>query len=159
LLALNWAVCDKSKDYLYDTQFTVLTTIPWPTCSQQQNSTPLGIDGLNHIPQTYSDNRETISVESVQAICNFILPKAYIESLAVNPDIVPAFEEDIQDDYIIDWVKAQSMGPVIKPFMEYVREGRKPKATDVGPTPLLRQLSHLRLVDDVLYRVKTRRDN
>jgi hypothetical protein len=28
LLALNWAVCDKSKDYLYDTQFTVLTTIP-----------------------------------------------------------------------------------------------------------------------------------
>ena len=116
-------------------------------------------DGLNHIPQTYSDNRETISVESVQAICNFILPKAYIESLAVNPDIIPAFEEDIQDDDIIDWVKAQSMGPVIKPFIEYVREERKPKATDVGPTPLLRQLSHLHLVDDVLYRVKTRRDN
>jgi hypothetical protein len=71
-------------------------------------------DGLNHIPQTYSDNRETISVESVQAICNFILPKAYIESLAVNPDIVPSFEEDIQDDDIIDWVKAQSMGPGLR---------------------------------------------
>jgi hypothetical protein len=70
-------------------------------------------DDLNHIPQTYSDNRETISIESVQAICNFILPKAYIESLAVNP----AFEEDIQDVDIIDWVKAQSVGPVIKQQM------------------------------------------
>jgi hypothetical protein len=25
---LKWAVCDKFKDYLYGTQFTVLTTIP-----------------------------------------------------------------------------------------------------------------------------------
>lgn len=44
------------------------------------------------------------------------------------------------------------MDPVIKPFIKYVRERRKPKAADVGPTPLLRQFSHLRLVDDVLYR-------
>ena len=80
-----------------------------------------------------------------------ILPKAYIESLAVNPDIVPSFEEDTQDDDIIDWVKAQAIDPVIKPFIKYVKEGRKPKTADVGPTPLLRQFSHLRLVDDVLY--------
>jgi hypothetical protein len=52
----------------------------------------------------------------------------------------------------IYWVKAQAMDPVIKPFIKYVRERRKPKAADVGPTPLLRQFSHLRLVDDVLYR-------
>jgi hypothetical protein len=116
-------------------------------------------DGLNHIPQSYSNNRETIFIESVHASCNSILPKAYIESLAVNPDIVSAFEEDIQDDDIIDWVKAQAIDSVIKPFIKYVREGKKPKATYVGPSPLLRQLSHLRLVDDVLYRVKTRRDN
>jgi hypothetical protein len=82
-------------------------------------------DGLSRIPQTYSDNRKTISIESVQAICNSILPKAYIESLAVNPDIVPSIEEDTQDDDIIDWVKAQAMDPVIKPFIKYVRESRK----------------------------------
>ena len=91
-------------------------------------------DGLSCIPQTYSDNREVISIESVQAICNSILPKAYIESLAVNPDIIPSLEEDIQlqDDDIIDWVKVQTMDPVIKPFIKYVGEGRKPKAADVG---------------------------
>jgi hypothetical protein len=66
--------------------------------------------------------------------------KAYIENLAVNPDIVPSLEEDTQDDDIIDRVKAQAMDPVIKPFIKYVRERRKPKAADVGPTPLLRQL-------------------
>jgi transposase InsO family protein len=109
-------------------------------------------DGPSRTPQTYPDNRKTISIESVQAICNSILPKAYIESLAVNPDIVPSIAEDTQDDDIIDWVKAQAMDPVIKPFIKYVRERRKPTAADVGTTPLLRQFSHLRLVDDVLYR-------
>jgi hypothetical protein len=103
-------------------------------------------DCLSRIPHTYSDNRKTISIESVQAICNSILPKAYIESLAVNPDIVPSIEDDTQDDDIIDWVKAQAMDPVIKPFIKYVRERRKPKAADVGTTLLLRQLIHLRIV-------------
>jgi trans-aconitate methyltransferase len=42
-----------------------------------------------------------------------------------------------RDDDIIDWVKAQAMDPVIKPFIKYVRERRKPKAADVGTTPLL----------------------
>ena len=55
------------------------------------------------------------------------------------------------------------MDPVIKSLIKYVRERRKPKAADVGPTPLLRQLSHLCLVDDVLYREviigEDRRDN
>jgi hypothetical protein len=60
-----------------------------------------------------------------QKWCRYsILPKAYIESLAVNPDIVPSLEEDTQDDDIIDWVKAQAMDPVIKPFIKYVRERR-----------------------------------
>jgi hypothetical protein len=180
-LALKWAVCDKFKDYLhvYGTKFTVLTDNNpmtyvlttakldatghrWLAALAAFNFNILyrpgnkngDADGLSRIPQTYSnsDNRETISIESVQAICNSILPKAYIENLAVNPDIVPSLEEDTQDDDIIDWVKAQAMDPVIKPFIKYVRERRKPKAADVGPTPLLRQFSHLRLVDDVLYR-------
>ena len=89
----------------------------------------------------------------MQVICNSILHTACIESLVVNPDIVLSLEEDTQDDDIIDWIKAHAMDPVIKPFIKYVREGIKPKAADVGPTPLLRQFSQLRLVDDVLYRV------
>ena len=151
-LALKWAVCDKFKDYLYGTKFTVLTDNNpmtyvlttakldatghrWLAALAAFNFSILyrpgkkngDADGLSRIPQTYSDNRETISIEYVQAICNSILPKAYIESLAVNPDIVPSLEEDTQDDDIIDWVKAQAMDPVIKPFIKYVRERRNLK--------------------------------
>jgi hypothetical protein len=56
-LALKWTVCDKCKDYLYGTHSLCRrTTIPRPTCSQQQNSTPLGIYcslPLLHLISTY----------------------------------------------------------------------------------------------------------
>jgi hypothetical protein len=176
-LALKWAVCDKFKDYLYGTKFTVLTDNNPMTCvltTAKLDATGHiwlaalaafnfnilyrpgkkngDADGLSRIPQTYSDNRETISIEYVQAICKSILPKAYIESLAVNPDIVPSLEEDTQDDDIIDWVKAQAMDPVIKPFIKYVRERRNLKQQMLDLHHFCDSCSHLRLVDDVLYR-------
>jgi hypothetical protein len=55
----------------------------------------------------------------------------------------------------LEYVCGMRLRPSASPFLfpgRYVRERRKPKAADVGPTPLLRQFSHLRLVDDVLYR-------
>ena len=44
------------------------------------------------------------------------------------------------------------MDPVIQPFVQHVRDGKKPTTAEVGPTPLLKQFHHLILKDGVLYR-------
>ncbi|VDI40425.1 Hypothetical predicted protein [Mytilus galloprovincialis] len=58
-----------------------------------------------------SDSGEVISIESVQAICNSQLPNTFIESLAVNPDVVQSDddEDEYKDEDIIDWKQAQAM--------------------------------------------------
>ena len=188
-LALKWAVCDKYKDYLYGSNFSVLTDnnpMTYVLTSAKLDATGHrwlaalaafnftiqyrpgkkngDADGLSRIPQSAEmdnsdDRRETISIESVQAICNSTLPKAYIESLAVDPDVLPLHDDEASSDTIIDWAKAQDMDPIISPMAKYVKDGRKPTVAEVGPTPLLRQFCHLRLKDGVLYREVTISDD
>ncbi|VDI75342.1 Hypothetical predicted protein [Mytilus galloprovincialis] len=101
-----------------------------------------------------SDSGEIISIESGQAICNSQLPNIFVESLAVNPDVVQSDddEDEYKDEDIIDWKQAKVMDSQIAPFVRYVREGRKPTTADVGSSLLLRQFQHLILKDGVLYR-------
>ncbi|CAG2185167.1 unnamed protein product [Mytilus edulis] len=100
------------------------------------------------------DSGEVISIESVQAICNSQLPNTFIESLAVNPDVVQSDddEDEYKDEDIINWKQAQAMDSQIAPFVRYVKEGRKPTTAEVGSSLLLRQFQHLILKDGVLYR-------
>ncbi|CAG2185182.1 unnamed protein product [Mytilus edulis] len=96
-------------------------------------------DGLSRIPDAQnidSDSGEVISIESVQAICNSQLPNTFIESLAVNPDVVQSDddEDEYKDEDIIDWKQAQAMDSQIAPFVRYVKEGRKPTTAE-RPTP------------------------
>ncbi|CAG2197841.1 unnamed protein product [Mytilus edulis] len=43
--------------------------------------------------------------------------KAYIDSLAVNPAVIPSQEEDIPDTETVDWATAQAMDTTIKSLM------------------------------------------
>ena len=174
-LALKWAVCEKFRDYLYSAPFTVLTDnnpMTYVLTSAKLDATGHrwlaslaafdfdiiyrpgksngDADALSRLPP---DDMETISKESVQAICNSAT-SALVESLAVDPSSLPSDEdedEDIPED-IIDWKRAQEMDPLLKQFARYVRDGRRPTVAEVGPTPLIRQFPHLHLKDDVLFR-------
>jgi hypothetical protein len=116
-LALKWSICDKFKDYLYGQRFTVLTDNNpvtyvlttakldatghrWLTALSTFNfdikyrpgKNNADADALSHLPAVHDSEGCTITSESVQAICDSMIPKSYVESLAVSPEIV---EEDL----------------------------------------------------------------
>ncbi|KAL3856603.1 hypothetical protein ACJMK2_011338, partial [Sinanodonta woodiana] len=51
---------------------------------------------------------------------------AYVENLAINPDVIPSTNDDEPDEDIIDWAKAQAMDTEIKPFLRYVKQEKIP---------------------------------
>lgn len=182
-LALKWAVADKFKDYLYGSRFTILTdnnpvTYVLTTAKldaaghrwlaslaafnfdirYRPGKSNADADALSRLPaEVDSDNRCNVPIESVQAICRKAIPSAYVESLSLSPDVVI---DDIDNrgtnvGNIIDWAQAQANDIDIRPWIEFVRQNRKPSIGEIGPSPLMRQFNRLCLKDDVLYRETT----
>ena len=60
-------------------------------------------DALSRLPAVHDSEGCTITSESVQAICDFMIPKSYVESLAVSPEIVEEnlAATDVGD--LVDW--------------------------------------------------------
>ncbi|VDI06187.1 Hypothetical predicted protein [Mytilus galloprovincialis] len=88
---------------------------PWQWGEEQESAFKTLKELLISAIITYTRIRqqETISIESVKTICNSILPGAYIDSLAVNPTVIPTQEEDIPDTETVDWAAAQAMDTTI----------------------------------------------
>jgi hypothetical protein len=140
-LALKWSICDKCKDYLYGQRFTVLTdnnpvTYVLTTTTGHRwlaalstfnfdikyrpgkNSTDA--DALSHLPAVHDSEGCTITSESVQAICDSMVPKSYVEILAVSPEIV---QEDLAATYVgdlVDWTRVQALDSNIRQCIEYL---------------------------------------
>ena len=181
-LALKWAVCDKFKDYLFGQQFTVLTDnnpVTYVLTTAKLDATGhrwlaalaafnfeiryrpgrsnADADALSRIPGDSADKERIIDMDSFHAICNSVLPRSYVESLTVSPDLV-LYDEDPRGSNIgniVDWKKAQSMDPDIHKLIEYIGRNKKPSRKEIGPNPLLRQFNYLKLIDGVLHRVTT----
>lgn len=100
--ALNWAICDKFKDYLYGQSFVVLTDknpITYVLTTTKLDTTghcwlaALAAFGFWNQKQTIKHNadalsRLTISMESVKAICNGAASEAYMENLPLSLNVV-----------------------------------------------------------------------
>lgn len=172
-LALKWSVCDKFHDYLYGHSFGVLTDnnpLTYVLTSANLDATghrwlaALSVydfnityrpgknnadaDGLSRMPT------DTIAQESIKAICG-VMRTPLVETLAVTPDVLdqPSLDTEHQIYNDIDWVSIQHQDKELKPWIDYVREGKKPKRGQVEQSPLLRQFEHLKLTGNILYRV------
>jgi len=168
-LALKWAVTDKLKDYLYGTNFTVLTdnnpmTYVLTTAKldatghrwlaalaaydfniQYRPGKSNGdADGLSRLP---------ITNDSVRAICQSTYSTPFAECLAVTPDLVKDDDDDLlagtPTTDTIDWVRAQQQDDTLKHWYTMVSTQHKPTK---GDGILRRQFHHLKIVDGVLYR-------
>lgn len=174
-LALKWAVCDKFKDYLYGREFVVLTDnnpVTYVLTTAKLDATghrwlaALGAykfeiryrpgrnnadaDALSRIPEN------TISSDSVQAICSSIQPPRYVENLAVSPDVLA--EEDLSAtdlQEMVDWTEAQAQDRHIKQCIEYLQSKKTLSKTESCQNPLSREYNRLQIIDGVLYRVAT----
>ena len=166
-LALKWAVCDKFKDYLYGSNFTVLTdnnpmTYVLTTAKldatghrwlaalatfdfniqYRPGKTNADADGLSRLP---------ITNESIRAICQSANTSPYVECLAITSDLV---EDDDQlagtsTSDPVDWKKAQLQDKMVKHWYNMVQNQQKPAK---GDSLLKRQYHHLKIVDGILYR-------
>jgi hypothetical protein len=113
--------CNKFKDYLYGQRFTVLTDnnpVTYVLTTAKLDATGhrwlaalstfkfdikyrpgknnADADALGRLPPGHDSEGCTIPSESVQAICDSMIPKSYVESLAVSPEIVERSVFDVK---------------------------------------------------------------
>ena len=175
-LALKWSVTEKFKDYLQGNQFTVYTdnnpltyvlstahldatSHRWIAALASYNFSIIYKPGKNNIDadilSRYPDQIETIAKDSVKSICNATHTSAIAECLALTSDTMDTIPmQELGDD--IDIAAAQASDPVLRVWMPYVRDQRKPRKEDLPLTPqhlsFVRNFDKLVIMDNVLYR-------
>jgi hypothetical protein len=182
-LALKFSICDKFKDYLYGQRFTVLTDNNpvtyvlttakldatghrWLTALSTFNfdikyrpgKINADADALSRLPAVHDSEGCTITSESVQAICESMIPKSYVESLAVSPEIV---EEDLAATYVgdlVDWTRVQALDSNIRQCIEYLQANKKPHKKETGHNSMIREYNRMKLINKFLYRITTIED-
>ncbi len=153
-LCLKWAVTEKFSDYLYGNTFSVLTDnnpLTYVLTSAKLDatghrwiaalatydfdikyipgSTNTDADCLSRLPRSSNqDQTEQIPSESVKAVCNSDDRGPYVLNLAIDTDLVSDDEEDGIIGYTDrDWRKEQDRDPVLRHWIQAVRNGVKPK--------------------------------
>ena len=116
-LALNWSICDKFQDCLYGHRFTVLTdnnSVTYVLTTAKLDDTghrclaTLSTFNFDIKYRPGKNNVDTNTSESVQAICDSMVPKYYVESLAVSPEIVEDLAAtDVGD--LVDWTRVKAL--------------------------------------------------
>ena len=180
-LALKWAVCDKFKDYLTGSKTKVLTDnnpLTYVLTTAKLDSTghrwlaalanyDLDIqyrpgknnadaDGLSRLTgQTTQDS--CISNESIKALCNCVqLEIPCIENLCVDSEIVNQLTDHVSQFQQVNWKQVQGKDPTLRNWIHHVKLGRKPKMSDLQPSPtslaLIRNYNSLFLRDGILQR-------
>ena len=167
-LALKWAVVDKFHDYLYGNSFTVLTDnnpLTYVLTSANLDATghrwlaALGTyefdikyrPGINN-QDADALSRMPMSKESVKSICKK-LDIANIESFG-SPDTTDIAQIDLNMDVYmdLDWKELQHQDSNIRPLIEKVMSGEKPKKSQKPCSPLLKMFDRLCVEDGILYR-------
>lgn len=177
-LALKWALCEKFHDYLYGQNFTVmtdnnpltyiLTTAKldatghrWVAALSSYNFNIVyrpGVsnadaDGLSRLPQT-------ISTDTVRAICGVMQPNPYVESLCLShttPD--PDEEKDVPSMSFAKMSTTelriiQLEDPVLSSWIPHVEAGVKPRWKDVpkAEAALYKTFGKLKMREGMLYK-------
>ncbi len=148
-LALKWAVTEKFLDYLYGQKFTVctdnnpltyvLTSAKLDAAGHRWLAALSSFDfdityrpgkGANADADAMSrhpTHTETISIDSVQAVCHGIQYQPYIETISMSEDVLGAVDaEDLTEMPIGQIRQAQYRDSVLKPWIQAVRSGVKP---------------------------------
>ena len=181
-LALKWAITEKYKDYLLGHRFIVftdnnpltyvLTSAKLDATSQRwvaalssydfdikyrNRKSNVDADCLSRLPQLLKAHAETLSSETIDAVCHSVDATSLVESISTNPDVIEALRtSDIIDTSDIVWQERQNMDNTLRIWKQHVKSGRKPKVEDVAPEhqplALVRNFKHLSLQDNTLYR-------
>ena len=87
-----------------------------------------------------------------------MIPKSYVESLAVSPEIV---EEDLAATDVgdlVDWTTVQALDSNIRQCIEYLQATKKPHKKETGHNPMIREYNRMKLINNILYRITTIED-
>jgi hypothetical protein len=82
-----------------------------------------------------------------------MIPKSYVENLAVSPEIV---EEDLAATYVgdlVDWTRLQALDSNIRQCMEYLQANKKPHKKETGHNPMIREYNRMKLINNIFYRI------
>jgi hypothetical protein len=83
-----------------------------------------------------------------------MVPKSYVESLAVSPEIV---EEDLAATDVgdlVDWTRVQALDSNIRQCIEYLQANKKPHKKETGHNPMIRiEYNRMKLINNILYRI------
>ena len=76
------------------------------------------VDTLSRFP-TQEDWK--ITSEAVQAICNSMIPKYYVECLAISPEVIPDDDLVATDiNSMVDWVQVQALDYNIRQILNHL---------------------------------------
>ena len=87
-----------------------------------------------------------------------MIPKSYVESLAISPEIV---EEDLAATDVgdlVDWTRVQALDSNIRQCIEYLQANKKPHKKETGHNPMIREYNRMKLINNILYRTTTIED-
>lgn len=169
-LALKWSITDKFHDYLYGHTFKVLTdnnpltyvltTAKLDATGHRWLAALATYDfeihyrpGKSNADADSLSRLATIDQKSIKAICGS-MQTPLVEAYAISPDAVNSSELDMHMDVSTDinWSEAQAKDPSLHHCIKLLKAGQTPKKGQTPSTPIQKQFSHLRLIDDVLYR-------
>ena len=81
-----------------------------------------------------------------------MIPKSYVESLAVSPEIV---EEDLAATDVgdlVDWTRVQALDSNIRQCIEYLQANKKPHKKETGHNPMIREYNRMKLINTMMYK-------
>lgn len=186
-LALKWAITDKFKDYLYGRSFTVYTDnnpLTYVLTSAKLDSTGhrwlaslasfdfqiiyrpgrrnQDADTLSRLDNdTEQQMSQTISTESIRAICHVIYTQPYIETICSSVEVVDnasldELESNVDCLNYKDWRRIQRQDPMLKTWIKAVEDRYIPKNSTESAKyhlpSLKKYFNQLKLTRGVLYR-------
>ena len=184
---MKWAICDKFHDYLYGHHFKVLTDnnpLTYVLTTAKLDATGdrwlssisaydfeisyrPGIrngdaDALSRLPDT--DAEETISTESVKAICGLVQSQPFVESLSCHTDIHHVMRNSLLDEdheqFMTkeDWRRIQDEDRMLKYWINNIKEETCPDTNHLPEQDrhehlnIRKSFHKLTLEEDILYR-------
>jgi transposase InsO family protein len=106
--------------------------------------------------------RQHVSIECIQAVCNSVHARPYVESLCFSAQAIDS--DDFSGQTLArftdrDWRLAQSRDPDLQIWIKHVNNCQRPSKQQIPASPahltLLRTFDHLQLVRGILHRETT----
>ena len=174
-LALKWAVCDKFHDYLYASEFLVLTDnnpltyvmksakldatgLRWVAELSLYNFAIKYTPGRSNIADALSrmEEGDTLSPDSVRAICRSTAVEDFVSTVSMSSQVIEQSAATSRETRTItrDWPRLQAEDDTVGPIWRAMKNAEQ--LEDPNPKPEVKRLwsqrSKLFMEDDVLYR-------